>query len=259
MAEIRKGQASVVNEEDLTVQDVTDIKTQLGIKDVKFIDGTDPLDAVYNDGNVGIGTDGPTAKLDIVNTNPLLPYLKLSSSGNKTGDIFQVDENGKVGIGITNPSYDIDIYAISPFIHLKRAGGNQRGVFAADGGGVLVGSFSNDFLRFFVNSIVVGYINKEGNWGIGHDNTNQDTIKLIYAKLEVLNEDPLLDSFFVSSDTNTPGNLFKVDKNGCTIFQNITEANRLAIVTPNLGSLVYQTDGTEGVYVYKSTGWVFAY
>jgi hypothetical protein len=36
----------------------------------------------------------------------------------------------------------------------------------------------------------------------------------------------------------------------------VTQAQRLAIVSPVLGQLVYQTDSTEGTYQYKSTGWV---
>lgn len=36
----------------------------------------------------------------------------------------------------------------------------------------------------------------------------------------------------------------------------VTEAERFAIVNPPIGKLVYQTDGTEGLYLYKSTGWV---
>ena len=42
-------------------------------------------------------------------------------------------------------------------------------------------------------------------------------------------------------------------------FPSMTEAQRLAIPSPQIGGHVYQTDGTEGVYVYKSSGWVFAY
>lgn len=37
----------------------------------------------------------------------------------------------------------------------------------------------------------------------------------------------------------------------------VTQAERLAIVNPPIGKLVYQTDATEGLYVYKSTGWTF--
>jgi hypothetical protein len=36
----------------------------------------------------------------------------------------------------------------------------------------------------------------------------------------------------------------------------VTEDERFAIVNPPIGKLVYQTDGTEGLYLYKSTGWV---
>lgn len=42
-------------------------------------------------------------------------------------------------------------------------------------------------------------------------------------------------------------------------FPVMTEAQRLAIVSPQIGGHVYQSNGTEGVYVYKSSGWVFAY
>jgi hypothetical protein len=46
---------------------------------------------------------------------------------------------------------------------------------------------------------------------------------------------------------------------GSLPFPRITQAQRLAITTPAIGLHVYQTDTTEGVYVNKSTGWVFAY
>jgi hypothetical protein len=35
----------------------------------------------------------------------------------------------------------------------------------------------------------------------------------------------------------------------------MTQTQRTALGTPTVGSMVYQTDGTEGVYVYTSTGW----
>jgi hypothetical protein len=42
-------------------------------------------------------------------------------------------------------------------------------------------------------------------------------------------------------------------------FPKMTSTQRLAITSPVIGGHVYQTDATEGVYVYKSTGWSFAY
>lgn len=37
--------------------------------------------------------------------------------------------------------------------------------------------------------------------------------------------------------------------------QHLTETQRLAIASPYVGQIVYQTDATEGYYVYKSGGW----
>lgn len=37
----------------------------------------------------------------------------------------------------------------------------------------------------------------------------------------------------------------------------MTQAQRLAISSPAIGLEVYQTNGTEGKYIYKSTGWTF--
>jgi hypothetical protein len=36
----------------------------------------------------------------------------------------------------------------------------------------------------------------------------------------------------------------------------MTSAQRTAISSPTTGLIVYQTDATEGLYIYKSTGWV---
>jgi hypothetical protein len=37
----------------------------------------------------------------------------------------------------------------------------------------------------------------------------------------------------------------------------MTNAERTAIATPAVGLIVYCTDATEGLYIYKSTGWTF--
>jgi hypothetical protein len=37
----------------------------------------------------------------------------------------------------------------------------------------------------------------------------------------------------------------------------MTNAQRTAISSPTIGLMVYCTDATEGLYVYKSTGWTF--
>jgi hypothetical protein len=62
-------------------------------------------------------------------------------------------------------------------------------------------------------------------------------------------------------NTNTPLSLLDVQSTtqGVTPYPRMTSAQRTAIASPAIGLHVYQTDGTEGVYINKSTGWVFAY
>ena len=40
------------------------------------------------------------------------------------------------------------------------------------------------------------------------------------------------------------------------LFPRMTETQRGAITSPATGLMVYQTDSDEGVYIYKSFGWV---
>lgn len=75
----------------------------------KFVDGTDPLDAVYTDGNVGIGTTSPTKKLDVsgnaifksgssfielaLNSFSVLPAIKSNASVMFNNDIYIFENN----------------------------------------------------------------------------------------------------------------------------------------------------------------------
>jgi hypothetical protein len=40
------------------------------------------------------------------------------------------------------------------------------------------------------------------------------------------------------------------------LFPRMTESERTSIISPDIGLMVYQTDGDEGLYIYKSFGWV---
>lgn len=69
-------------------------------------------------------------------------------------------------------------------------------------------------------------INPNGNIGIGTNNPQ--------AKLDVV--------------SSTSGFLMP----------RMTENQRLSIVSPGVGTQVYQTNNTEGIYTYKSTGWIIS-
>lgn len=63
------------------------------------------------------------------------------------------------------------------------------------------------------------------------------------------------------SNTATIGNdaIVKTVLKGAILLGKMTSVQRLAISSPEIGLQVYQTDGVEGVYINKSTGWIFAY
>lgn len=63
----------------------------------------------------------------------------------------------------------------------------------------------------------------------------------------------------VGIGTNTPVVSSVLELSSTTqgfLFPRMTETQRLAIGSPATGLMVYQTDGREGVYIFKSFGWV---
>jgi hypothetical protein len=65
----------------------------------------------------------------------------------------------------------------------------------------------------------------------------------------------------ISIGTTTPEGILDVSSTttGSLPFPRMTSVQRTDIVSPAIGMHVYQTDGIEGVYVKKSTGWQLAY
>ena len=63
-------------------------------------------------GNVGIGTTGPNATLEVINGTTQGGFM-VSSDSQGAGDLFIVDESGNVGINTTDPGARLDIYGTS--------------------------------------------------------------------------------------------------------------------------------------------------
>jgi len=66
-------------------------------------------------------------------------------------------------------------------------------------------------------------------------------------------------SVHIGGGANAPEATAVLEVNSTTkgfLFPRMTSAQRLAIGTPATGLMVYQTDSREGVYIYKSFGWV---
>lgn len=77
------------------------------------------------------------------------------------------------------------------------------------------------------------------------------------AKFAVNSNGNVLIGTNVSNSDNAILNIESTSKG--VLFPRMLASQRLAINAPAIGLIVYQTDGTEGIYIYKSTGWVFAF
>lgn len=59
----------------------------------------------------------------------------------------------------------------------------------------------------------------------------------------------------ITGDKTITGSLTITSTTKAFIPPRMTDAQRGAISSPTVGSIVYQTDGTEGIYVYTASGW----
>jgi hypothetical protein len=178
-------------------------------------------------GNVGIGTTTANARLDVRAQGALSTDIafKVRNSAD-TADLLITNGLGNVGIGTSSPSQKLHVFGgIGRFdnIGTQLLLGTQgvAGVyeFTVSTGNVLSISLSGTAERLKIAA--------NGNVGIGN------IVPDASALLEV--------------GSTTKGFLPP----------RMTNAQRLAISLPAVGLMVYCTDATEGLYIYKSTGWTF--
>lgn len=205
-----------------------------------FTLGNNGVSSFSGNVNIGGGTNG--ARLDVKAQGALSTDLafRVRNSAN-TADLFNVLGNGITNLislvssgGIyvnnsSNGSLEINsIGGVNPnlLFHTSNSGtktlcGNLQG----DGNGwlrVMGGTRLNIGTGTTFAMTIIG-----GNIGIGVSTNNAS------AKVQI--------------DSTTQGFLPP----------RMTNAQRTSIATPAVGLMVYCTDATEGLYIYKSTGWTF--
>jgi hypothetical protein len=145
--------------------------------------------------------------------------------------------NARVGIGTNNPQV---------FFSLSNNGNPDLGLFKTNG----VTNSRN--WAFRINGV------EEGDFLIYQSAAN-GTTPLSTARFQISR----VGNVNIGTTTTIDNALLNVSSTtrGSMPFPRMTNAQRTALTVDatRIGMHVYQTDGTEGVYVYKSTGWAFAY
>ncbi len=197
-------------------------------------------------GNIGIGTDNPTTKLEVngtirmsavpgTNTNAALPVLFQTSAGNIDG-----------GSSLTyNPGGDeLSVNGNSITANTFRGAGNLVTLTCANGSGQYDFRATNDSLRFIAVSSEVGRFDNSGSFLIGFS-TSTGTAS---QKLQVTGGAYVSDNLGIGT-TNPTSKLHVVGDvkvSGSTILSGIATINRVSISTVGVNTTVQ----TGIVYVY---------
>lgn len=197
---------------------------------------------IYNAGTTnhlvfatGDSLSNPTDRLTIFASTGNIGINTTTDAGYKldVNGTARVQSNLTVGNATSGVRYDINFNVSFP------GGGTRGGIVWSSGASILnrrkYNGGNDNTLSFLVGNSTVELLTIQEHNGtvntqnVGINNTNPD----VSAILDVV--------------STTKGFLPP----------RMTNAQRAAIASPAVGLIVYCTDSTEGLYVYKSTGWTF--
>ena len=197
---------------------------------ISFQPGSNTDSVVFDtSGNVGIGTASPSAKLDVAGD--------VATTGNIT---------------VTKSSASIKV--------IETGGGDVR--MTAGGATGYIGTYNNNSLQLVQNGSVALFVDTSRRVGIG--TTSPTTALQVVGRTKTSELHASNGNAIYTNQGSVAVGTSQVDSSAVlnivsttkgVLFPRMTETQRDAIEEPTTGLIVYQTDGTEGLYIYKSTGW----
>ena len=161
-------------------------------------------------------------------------------------EVLFLSSSGNVGIGTTSPDSLLEISATdstTDFLKLTSGGGTTTPVK----------------LIFEKSAIEQGIIEYNRNGDLEIYNSDSDGGVMINGVSSEAGDLYVSNAGNVGIGTTSPDASAILDIASTSkgvVFPRMTSAQRTAISSPTTGLIVYQTDSTEGLYIYKSTGWV---
>jgi hypothetical protein len=221
-------------------------------------------------GNVGVGLTAPTARLQVKGSGATSATTSLLVQNSSSTTTFSVNDAGQLSLPSTAPKITLggDLTIENTIATRQMVYDVTNGNLSIYSGGVGEGYFIGNRLTTSrssttyvtpnsmndLGSALITAYDSNGNPNITASNNGNRSIVLrgLGANGAVLignitTGNGTLYSAILQADSTTQGFLPPRQ----------TQVQRLAIASPAIGLIVYQTDAPEGLYINKSTGWQF--